>query len=105
MLETKKHIAMTELEQQMLQENQTLRAELHLFQQRCEQYAQAYDALQHQVKELLRHRFGQKSERFVDPQHPQLSLFDDAQDTFSTADQKGQAEAEAKTVVKAAASE
>ena len=45
--------------QPLLQEIQGLRAELKLFQQRCEQYAQAYEALQHQVKELLRHHFGQ----------------------------------------------
>lgn len=91
------------LPQLLLQENQALRAELKLFQQRCEQYAQAYEALQHQVKELLRHRFGQKSERFVDPENPQLSLFDNLHNAFSAADQKGQAEAD--TVVKVAAHE
>ena len=74
-----------------LQEIQSLRAELKLSQQRCEQYAQAYDSLKHQVQELLRHRFGAKSERFVDPENPQLSLFDD-QDAFAAADQAGQAE-------------
>jgi len=50
-----------------------LRAELNTLKQRCEQYSQAYDSLQHQVKELLRHRFGRKSERYIDdasnPQH------------------------------------
>lgn len=75
-----------------LKEMQGLRAELKCLQQRCEQYAQAYEALQHQVNELLRHRFGQKSERFVDPENPQLSLFDDQKNAFSTADQAGQAE-------------
>lgn len=65
-----------------LREIQELRAELKLFQQRCEHYAQAYEALQQQVKELLRHRFGQKSERFVDPENRQLSLFDDPPNTF-----------------------
>lgn len=73
----------------LLEENRALRAELKLFQQRCEQYAQAYDSLKHQVKELLRNRFGQKSERFIDPENPQLSLFDEA-DAFAAADQKGQ---------------
>ena len=52
-------------------------AELNTYQKRCEQYAQAYDTLQEQVKELLRHRFGKKSERFVDPENPQLSLLED----------------------------
>jgi transposase len=75
-----------------LKEIQGLRAELKLLQQRCEQYAQAYESLQHQVNELLRHRFGQKSERFIDPENPQLSLFDDQQSAFSNADQAGQSE-------------
>lgn len=43
-----------------------LRAELNTMKQRCEQYSQAYDSLQHQIKELLRHRFGRKSERYMD---------------------------------------
>lgn len=56
---------------------QFLEAELALSQRRCEQYAQAYDSLQHQVKELLRYRFGKKSERFVeDEMTPQQSLFE-----------------------------
>lgn len=53
---------------------QALRAELNTYQKRCEQYAQAYDNLQHQLKELLRHRFGKKSEKFIDDN--QMSLFD-----------------------------
>jgi transposase len=81
----------------LLQENQALRAELNLFQQRCEQYAQAYESLQHQVKEMLRHRFGQKSERFIDPENPQLSLFDSPH-AFATADQEGEGQAQTVTV-------
>lgn len=53
---------------------QVLKAELNTYQKRCEQYAQAYDNLQHQFKELLRHRFGKKSERFIDD--AQLSFFE-----------------------------
>ena len=49
-------------------------AELTHYQQRCEQYSNAYASLQHQLKELLRHRFGRKSEKFIDD--AQLSLFD-----------------------------
>jgi transposase len=59
------------------QKIQRLEAELNTLQKRCEQYAKAYDALQHQMKELLRYRFGKKSERFVDAESPQLSLFDE----------------------------
>jgi DNA repair ATPase RecN len=90
--------------QDLNKEIQTLNAQLKLFQQRCEQYAQAYESLQHQIKELLRHRFGSKSERFIDPENPQLSLFDDLHNAFSTADQKGQADT-SPTPVKIAAHE
>lgn len=34
---------------------------------RCEQYRQAYDNLSFQVKELLRHRFGTRSEKYAHP--------------------------------------
>lgn len=47
---------------------------IELLEKRCEQYAQAYDSLLTQIKELQRHRFGKKSERFIDPEHPQLTL-------------------------------
>lgn len=56
---------------------QALEAELNSYQKRCEQYAKAYDQLQHQVQELLRNRFGKKSERFIDPENRQISLFGD----------------------------
>ena len=62
--------------------------ELENYKKRCDQYMQAYDSLQHQVKELLRNRFGKKSERFIDPEHPQMSLFGD-NEKFSTADAAG----------------
>ena len=64
-------------------------SELNTYQQRCEQYAQAYDQLKQQVQELLRNRFGKKSERFIDPESPQLSLLDDA-NKFTLADTQGE---------------
>lgn len=67
-----------------------LQSELNTYQKRCEQYAQAYDALQHQVKELLRNRFGKKSERFIDPENRQLNLFEDTQELFAKADALGE---------------
>lgn len=73
----------TDLHNKLHHENAGLRAELTIYQKRCEQYMQAYDALQHQVKELLRNRFGKKSERFIDPDSPQCSLLDDALNTIS----------------------
>jgi transposase len=59
---------------------------IQLLEKRCEQYAQAYDSLLAQIKELQRHRFGKKSERYIDPEHPQLSLLDDKQNKFTEAD-------------------
>jgi transposase len=50
-------------------------SELATYRQRCEQYSQAYDQLRHQLNELIRHRFGKKSERFIDTENRQLSLF------------------------------
>lgn len=64
-----------------------LRSELNTYQKRCEQYSQAYELLQHQVQELLRYRFGKKSERFIDPENRQLDLFRADPITFSTLDQ------------------
>jgi transposase len=52
-----------------------LHLELNTLKKRCDQYAQAYDSLQAQVKELLRNRFGKKSERFIDEENPQEDLF------------------------------
>jgi transposase len=75
------------------QENETLKnqievyqAELNTYQKRCEQYAQAYELLQTQLKELIRNRFGRKSERFIDPENPQQSLFDDHDAKLSVTD-------------------
>lgn len=59
----------TEKIEQLSNENQTLKAELALFQVRCEQYAQAYDSLKAQIIELRRHRFGKRSERYIDVRH------------------------------------
>ena len=55
---------------------EVLESELNAYQKRCKQYAQAYDQMQHQLKELIRHRFGQKSERFIDDDNLQHPLFD-----------------------------
>jgi transposase len=69
----------------------SLEASNQLYQKRCEQYAQACDFLQHQINELRRYRFGTKSERFIDPEHPQLSLFEENAHTFPEAEVKGDA--------------
>jgi transposase len=67
-----------------------LEAELNTYQKRCEQYAQAYDSLQRQVKELIRNRFGKKSERYIDPESRQVDMFEDDKDKFSKADAAGE---------------
>jgi transposase len=74
---------------QLMHENQALKAELALFQERCDQYSQAYDALKEQIKEMQRHRFGKRSERYIDPEQPQLDLFQDNTLLFSNAEAAG----------------
>lgn len=37
-----------------------------MLEKRCEEYAQAYEQLKHQIRDLLRHRFGKKGERFLE---------------------------------------
>ena len=71
-------------------ENQALKTEMSMLMKRCEQYAQAYDLLREQIREMQRHRFGQKSERYLDPESPQLNLFEDNANLFSSTDTAGQ---------------
>lgn len=77
-------------QEQTQQENQALKAEVALLQARCEQYAQAYDLLKNQIIEMRRHRFGKRSERYIDPENPQLLLFPDENETFARADAAGE---------------
>lgn len=58
-------------------ENQALKIELSNLTLRMEQYQQAYENMAHQLKELLRHRFGTRSERDIDPDNPQMTMFTD----------------------------
>lgn len=67
------------------QEINTLKAENALLTARCEQYAQAYEYLQEQLIQLRRQIFGKRSERYIDPENTQLSLFD-SDDTFTVID-------------------
>jgi transposase len=69
-------------------EIQIMRSELNIYKKRCEQYAQAYDQMKEQLSELIRNRFGKKSERFIDPENPQKSLFE-SDDKFSVAEENG----------------
>ncbi len=58
-------------------ENNNLKQQQHHLEKSLEQYQQAYERLQQQVNELLRHRFGQRSERDLDPNHPQIDFLAD----------------------------
>lgn len=58
--------------QSSLQENENLK-------KRVVQFESAYQLLNHQLQELRRNRFGKKSERYIDPANPQLSLYEDEQ--------------------------
>ncbi len=60
----------------LIEKNKGQAIEINALKQQVEQYRQAYDILQSQVKELMRQRFGQRSERFIDPNDPQQGLFD-----------------------------
>lgn len=64
----------------------SLQIELSNSQKRCEQYAIAYNSLLAQIRELQRHRFGKKSERYIDPENPQQGLFENTHEKFSAAD-------------------
>lgn len=85
--------------EQLTQENQALKAEVVLLQARCEQYAQAYDSLKNQIIEARRYRFGKRSERYIDSENPQLSLFANENETFAQADAAGEQAEEETTVV------
>jgi len=69
-------------------ENKALKAANDLLKKHCEQYAQAYEQMHDQLKELIRNRFGKKSERYIDPEHPQLNLLD-GRDKFFSAEAEG----------------
>ena len=74
----------------ILDQLEALKAENAMYKARCEQYAEAYDYLQEQIRELRRQRFGKKSERYLaDPENPQLSLLDDMYVNFVDADAAG----------------
>lgn len=66
-----------------------LKVALNTAEKRCEQYALAYDQMHHQLQELLRNRFGKKSERYIDdPENPQRDLFG-YDEKFTLAEEEG----------------
>ena len=87
--------------QLLLTETQTLKAELILFKSRCEQYSQAYDLLKEKIREMQRHRFGQRSERYIDPEQTQLDFLQDNIAIFANAEASGEQLPEENTQVAA----
>ena len=71
---------MTSAEQiaQLTHQNQAIVAENAILSARCEEYAKAHEYLQEQILDLRRRMFGTKSERYIDPENKQQSLFDNA---------------------------
>lgn len=67
---------MTKIEKALYQQVQQLTEERDALAAKCEQLTQAHALLMEQVKQLLRERFGRKSERFEDADNPQRWLFD-----------------------------
>ena len=56
-------------------ENESLKATVSFLETRMQNAERAYDQLLYEMKQLARARFGSQSERFIDPEHPQQSLF------------------------------
>jgi transposase len=67
---------MTDIEATLLKQLETITQERDFLFKKCRQSEQAYTLLMDQLKQMLRHRFGQKSERYIDPNNPQLSLIE-----------------------------
>ncbi len=58
-------------------------AQIQTYQIQLKQYQEAHEQMRHQLNELIRHRFGSKSERTVDSNNPQQDLFSTGLDTWS----------------------
>lgn len=83
-------------ETHLKKENEELKALVATYQIQLKQYQEAHEQMRHQLNELIRHRFGAKSERTVDSNSPQMDLF--ATDLDMTANTATTAEEEAVTV-------
>jgi hypothetical protein len=63
-------------------ENLLLKAKICQLEKQLDEFRQAYENLHQQMQDLLRHRFGTRSERHPDATHPQLDfLMDNLSDT------------------------
>ena len=66
---------MTRTEKALQFQVDQLMLERDLLLKKCQQYSEAYTLLMHQLTQMIRHRFGQRSERYIDANSPQLPLF------------------------------
>ena len=87
-------VAITSFEELTIKYNEQV-DKVKLLEEKLVYYQQAYENLHNQLQDLLRHRFGKKSERHVDNESGQLSLFDD---NFSVDESKPQTEDEVVTI-------
>jgi len=69
-------------EMQLQIEVDNITRERDLLQLKCEHAEEAYAQLLFAFKQMQRHRFGQRSERYIDPNDPQQSF------NFSTEDEQ-----------------
>ena len=75
---------MTDRETTLQAQVDALTQELDLLSAKYQQSCQAYETLMFQLKQLIRGRFGSKSERFIDPEDPTGQLFDTEMGSGST---------------------
>ena len=68
---------MTDTEKLLQLHVDQLTLECDLLRKKYQQSEEAYSLLLHQLKQMIRHRFGQKSERYIDLDNPQLALYGD----------------------------
>lgn len=67
---------MTEKEPLKLQDEMIeLKKQLEFYRKKCDQQEQAYQQLLQAFKDFQRHRFGSRSEKFIDADNPQIDLF------------------------------
>jgi regulator of sirC expression with transglutaminase-like and TPR domain len=62
-------------ETDLKQENEELKALVATYKIQLKQYQEAHEQMRHQLNELIRHRFGAKSEHSFDSNSPQQDLF------------------------------
>ncbi len=76
----------TELIQKLQTRIDELEKQMHFQKLRADNAQQAYEYLMQQYKNLARDRFGSKSEKYIDPNHPQQCLFSETENSIEEAE-------------------